>query len=197
MKRILFATSNKGKVKEVTPIFGESKIELISLIGVHGLPEIIEDGLTFEDNAKIKAKAIYNILKVPVIADDSGLVVEQLKGAPGIYSSRYAGENATDDDNNKKLLKELKKFPHPHIAKFYCCAVFYDGKEFLVSYGEVHGKIIDKERGTNGFGYDPLFLPDGFDKTTAELSLEEKNKISHRAKAFKNLKTLMNHKVNK
>lgn len=186
MKKILFATKNKGKLREVKNILG-NEYDVISLLDFENIPDVIEDKDTFIDNAKKKAKEMFEHFNVPVIADDSGLSVEQLNDAPGVYSARYAGINATDEANNKKLLTELNNYPQPHRAKFVCAAVYFDGIEYLSAEGEVSGQIIKATRGNNGFGYDPLFLPYGFEQTTAELSLEEKNKISHRAKAFKEL----------
>ncbi len=186
--KIIFATQNKGKAKEVKAIFANSPFKIISLYGLGNEIEIEETGSTFQENSFIKAKAIFDIYKEPVIADDSGLEIEQLDGRPGVYSARYAGENCTFDDNNLKVIEELKKFPEPHRAKFISYAVFYDGKNRIETIGELHGQIIKEPRGTNGFGYDPIFIPDGFDSTLAELSLEEKNKISHRAKSFQKLK---------
>jgi XTP/dITP diphosphohydrolase len=191
MKKIIFATKNRGKIREVNHILNNSVLELVSLLDLDNVPEIVENGLTFEDNAKIKAEIIFNAFKLPAIADDSGLAVEQLEGRPGVYSARYAGENATDEENNEKLLLELKDLAVPHHAKFVCSAVYYDGNKFQTEYGEVKGQIVDKPRGNNGFGYDPLFLPDGYTVTSGELSLDEKNKISHRAIAFKKLKNLI------
>ncbi|MCU7505077.1 MAG: RdgB/HAM1 family non-canonical purine NTP pyrophosphatase [Ignavibacteria bacterium] len=188
---IIFATGNKGKLKEVKAIFQDTSHKVISLKELTVIPEIVEDGLTFEENARIKAVTIYDLFRKPVIADDSGLSVDQLQGAPGVYSARYAGENATDLDNNKKLLRELQNLPEPHPASFICCAVFYDGCTYLKAFGEIPGRIIGEPRGEHGFGYDPLFLPEGYDKTMAEISLDEKNKISHRAKAFNLLKDIM------
>ena len=150
--------------------------------------EIPETADTFEGNAKIKAEVVFNRFKLPTIADDSGIVAMQLGNEPGVFSARYAGKNATDEENNKKLLEKLHSFPEPHKAKFVCAAVYYFGTDFKVSMGEISGQIIKEPRGTNGFGYDPLFLPDGFEKTSAELSPEIKNKISHRFKAFNQLK---------
>ena len=161
------------------------------MLELNNVPEIIEDGLTFEENARIKAEIIFKTYGIPAMGDDSGLAVEQLDGRPGVFSARYVGENATDEENNKKLLLELTTYPEPHNAKFVCSAVYFDGSKFLTAYGEVKGQIIKKPRGYNGFGYDPLFLPDGFSLTSGELSLEEKNKISHRAIAFKKLKNLI------
>ncbi len=192
MKKLIFATGNKGKLKEVKNIFEKTEYEIVSLYDLGEIPEIIEDGDTYEANAIIKAKAIYKIHKLPVIADDSGLSVEQLNGEPGVYSARYAGENSTYDDNNKKLIKELKKFDEPHFAKFVCSAAFYDGENIKSTFGELHGKIISEFKGTHGFGYDPIFIPKDSNRTLAEFSSEEKNKISHRAIAFNTLKILLN-----
>lgn len=186
-QKIIFATKNPGKVKEVSHIFGDKDFELLSLNDFNNICEIVEDGSSFEENSIKKAKSVFEKFKMPVIADDSGLVVEQLNGEPGIYSARYAGENATDEENNLKLINNIKSFPQPHKAKFVCAAVYYDGTKLLTAQGEIEGQIIHQPRGKNGFGYDPLFLPDGYNQTTAELSLDEKNKISHRSKAFKSL----------
>jgi len=191
MKKLIFATGNKGKLKEVKKIFNSTDYEIISLYDLGDVPEIIEDGDTYEANALIKAKAIYDIHKLPVIADDSGLSVEQLNGEPGVYSARYAGENCTFDDNNQKLVKELAKFDKPHNAKFVCSAVHYDGANITRAFGELHGQIVSEFRGDHGFGYDPIFVPDCSNRTLAEYSSEEKNKISHRAIAFNALKDLL------
>ncbi|MCH7973006.1 MAG: RdgB/HAM1 family non-canonical purine NTP pyrophosphatase [Bacteroidetes bacterium] len=189
--KILFATKNKGKYKEVKNIFSDTDIELISLNDFDNAIDVVEDGSTFEENALKKAVEIYSQFKLPVISDDSGLIVEQLKGAPGIHSSRYSGDDATDKKNNIKLLDELKSFPEPHCAKFVCTAVYIDSKNNIITNDEINGQIISQPRGTNGFGYDPLFLPEGFNKTSAEISPDIKNKISHRAKAFNKLKQIM------
>jgi XTP/dITP diphosphohydrolase len=188
MKQIIFASKNEGKVKEVRHILNGINAEILSLNDVGFKDEISETEDTFEGNAKIKAEIIFNKFKLPTIADDSGIVVLQLGSEPGVYSARYAGENATDEDNNRKLIERLKSFPEPHKGKFICSAVYYFGADFIVSMGEIVGSIMKEPRGTNGFGYDPLFLPDGYDKTTAELPPEIKNKISHRFKAFNQLK---------
>lgn len=188
MRQLIFATGNKGKLTEVKEIFANTDFEILSLYDLGNVPEIEETEDTFEGNALLKAKAIYELYKIPTIADDSGLAVEQLNGAPGVISARYAGENCTYRDNNVKLINELKAFPEPHRAKFVSCAVYYDGKIHTTVFGEFTGRIIDQFRGTNGFGYDPIFIPDGFDKTLAEMTLDEKNQISHRARAFNKLK---------
>jgi len=192
MKRIIFASQNKGKVKEVVQILNGLDIDIISLADMNDQIEIIEDGDSFEANALIKAKQVYNKFKLPTIADDSGLVVEQLNGAPGIYSARYAGEDGNDEANNNKLLDELKIYPEPHIAKFVCATVYYDGEELHTAIGEFNGRIIDEEHGSYGFGYDPLFVPNGYSITSAEMEPSLKNSISHRFNAFNKLKNILN-----
>ena len=189
--KLLFATTNKGKFKEVQKIFSETTFTILSLSDFSEIPEIIENGATFAENAKIKAKTVYNLFKVPTIADDSGLSVDQLNGEPGVFSARYAGENATDKLNNKLLLEKLSHFAEPHFARFVCSAAFYDGENFILVEDVMEGKIVHEPRGDNGFGYDPLFIAEGFSVTNGELSLEEKNKISHRAKAFNRLHELI------
>jgi XTP/dITP diphosphohydrolase len=191
MSELIFASKNKGKIREVRYIFSYTEFKITSLLDLDVKFEIEENGKTFEENAKLKALEVYNTFRLPVIADDSGISVEQLNGAPGVYSARYAGENAADEDNNNKLLNELKKFTEPHYAKYVCCAVYYNGSRQVISYGEIKGRIIKSPRGDKGFGYDPLFLPDNYDLTMAELEPEVKNRISHRAKAFNEL----NHKL--
>jgi len=188
MKQIIFASKNEGKVREVRHILNGVNAEILSLNDVGFTDEIHESADTFKGNAKIKAEIIYNTFKLPTIADDSGIVALQLGDEPGVYSARYAGETATDEDNNRKLIERLKSYPEPHKGKFVCAAVYYFGTDFIVAMGEIAGSIIKEPRGTNGFGYDPLFLPDGYDKTTAELPPEIKNKISHRFRAFDQLK---------
>lgn len=184
MKKILIATKNKGKLYDIREIFKDLDIEILSFNDFENFPEVEETGKTFEENAKLKAKACYEKFKIPSIGDDSGLVVEQLNGELGIFSARYAGENANDFLNNEKLIKEIQKFREPHRAKFVCVVSYYDGEKFINAYGEVNGRIITEPKGKNGFGYDPLFIPNGYDKTFGELSHEEKNKISHRSMAF-------------
>lgn len=191
MKKLIFATGNKGKAREVKNIFHGTDFEILSLHDLGDVPEIVEDGETFEENALIKARAIFEIYKNPVIADDSGLEIDFLKGRPGVHSARYAGENCTYDDNNRKVLKELSDFNEPYKANFICFAVYYNGTMIKKAIGKLPGKIITQFRGQNGFGYDPIFVPDGYDKTLAELSLEEKNKISHRGAAFNKLKEIL------
>ncbi|MBI9073098.1 MAG: RdgB/HAM1 family non-canonical purine NTP pyrophosphatase [Melioribacteraceae bacterium] len=191
MVTVLFATGNDGKAKEVKNIYSKTKFDIKSLKDIGDYSDIVEDGLTLKENALIKARFIYEKYKVPVIADDTGLEVEQLDGAPGVYSARYAGENCSYDDNNNKLITELADKDEPHNAKFVCYAVYFDGENEIVVKGEFPGRIINEKAGEYGFGYDPIFVPDGEKTTLAEMSLEQKNKISHRAKAFNNLKEKM------
>jgi len=191
MRKIIFASKNEGKVKEVKDILKDMKINIVSLSDIDFNGDIIESGSTFEENAKIKAEEIFDKYKMPVIADDSGLVVEILNGEPGIFSARYSGDTATDEQNNYYLLDKLKSLPEPYKAKFVCAAVYYYGNEFQTSIGEVNGKIISEPRGKRGFGYDPLFVPDGFAETMGELGDDIKNKISHRYHAFINLKNII------
>ncbi len=186
--KIIFATQNPGKAKEVKAIFNNSKFEIISLYDLGNNIDVEETGTTFRENAFLKAKEIYNIYKEPVIADDSGLEIEQLNGKPGVYSARYAGESCTYEDNNLKVLGELKDLPEPHNAKFISFAAFYDGKNEIEAVGELPGRIINEQRGTNGFGYDPIFIPDGYDLTISQMDFDFKNRISHRAKSFEILK---------
>ncbi len=158
MKQILFASKNEGKVREVRHILNGINAEILSLNDVGFKDEIPETADSFEGNAKIKAELIYHKFKLPTIADDSGIVAMQLGNEPGVFSARYAGENATDEKNNHKLLERLKSFPEPHEGKFVCAAVYYFGADFIVALGEIAGRIIKEPRGTNGFGYDPLFF---------------------------------------
>jgi len=182
--KIVLATNNPDKVREVKEILNGLGIEILTLKDLGIEIEIEEDQDTFEGNARKKAHTIFNLTKLPTIADDSGLMVDQLNGAPGVYSSRYAGEEHNYEKNNQKLLQELRDKPKPHRAKFICVINFKSETDDQLFVGEVEGEIVDFPRGTNGFGYDPLFKPDGFNVTYAELPSEIKNKISHRYKAL-------------
>jgi XTP/dITP diphosphohydrolase len=189
--KIVLATRNKNKVEEIREILkmylGDeifSQIELLSSADFQ-IPEIEEDGETYEENALKKAREVYKFTKLPSLADDSGIEVEILGGRPGVFSARYAGEGATDEENNKKLLKELENVPiEKRKAKFKCVIAYVDSVEERIFYGETSGKVIFEPLGDGGFGYDPLFLPDGFDLTYAQLPGEVKNRISHRSKAL-------------
>jgi len=186
MREIVIATSNQGKVNEIKKILEE--YELISLKEIKCEVEIIEDGETFEKNAKKKAREVFEITNMPCIADDSGLCIDILDGWPGVYSARFLGENKTDFQRNKYIIEKMRKYEgKERIAKNICVVVYYNNGEYLVARGEVKGNISKEERGENGFGFDPIFeISDG--KTLAELTIEEKNKNSARKKALENLK---------
>jgi len=188
LKKLIFASGNKGKIKELKGIFAGSEFDIVSLYDLNNPIEIEESGSTFYENAFIKAKTIYDIYKSPVIADDSGLEIEQLGGRPGVYSARYAFEGCTYEDNNNKVIEELKDFPEPHRASFVCCAIYYDGVSDIHEFGRLYGRMIKEKKGVEGFGFDPIFVPDGYDVTLAEFKFEEKNRISHRFRAFEALK---------
>jgi len=191
METIIAASQNKNKIIEIEAITKEFGMRVISQ-GEAGLADIdvVEDGLTFEANSMKKAKEIMELCGKPTIADDSGVVVDAIGGAPGVYSARYAGEERDDKKNRDKLLKELESVPpEKRTARFVSVIsmAWPDGRE-LTARGECEGHITFEERGTNGFGYDSLFMPLGHDETFAELSPEKKNKISHRANALMLLK---------
>lgn len=195
--RIVFATKNEGKVKEIKEMLARTDIELVSLNHFESLPEIEEDGKTYLENALKKAKTISGFTGETVLADDSGLQVDVLGGEPGVYSARYAGEGATDEENNAKLLAKLKDVPEEkRTASFFCALVLYrpDGN-YQAFEAQWQGRIIDERRGTNGFGYDPIFLSPPLNKTAAELPPEIKNKISHRGQAFAKLKSHLGKKL--
>jgi XTP/dITP diphosphohydrolase len=191
-QKILIATSNKGKALEIKQILSGLPFTITSLSDLRKpVPEIKETGLTFYDNAFIKADWVFdNKPGVWTLADDSGLEVDFLDGAPGVWSARYAHEYASSQENNKKLLHELKNCPKElRTARFRCVIVLRISESETWSFeGVCEGRIAFEPQGTHGFGYDPLFIPDGFDCTFAELGDEQKNRISHRGKALENLK---------
>jgi len=180
--KIVFATANPHKLEEVKNICGDCSVEFV-------LPDAgfnpIENGSSFEENSLIKAKEAYRVSKTYCLADDSGLCADALNGAPGLYSARYAG---TQDEKIEKLLRELKDNDE-RSAKFVCCMTLLNdkGEKIYQTTGECKGSIVRERKGINGFGYDPIFMVDGYSKTMAELSSEEKNQISHRAVALKNV----------
>ncbi len=191
MKKILLATNNKHKVQEINDILKDSGYEIFSLKDDGINIEIEEDKDTLEGNALKKAKEVFEIAKIPTLADDTGLFVDALKGEPGVYSSRYAGENATYDDNCKKLLSELKDVEDGKRSAYFKTVICYyvSVNKYYFFEGICKGRLIKEKKGDNGFGYDPLFIPDGYDKTYSEMNDEDKNSLSHRAKsleAFKN-----------
>ena len=194
--KIVFATKNEGKVKEIKEMFEGMNIDLISLNHYNHLPEINENGKSFLENALKKAKIISEFTGETVLADDSGLRVDILNGEPGIYYARYAGDEATDDENNNKLLAKLKDVtPQKRSASFFCSLVLYKkDRSFDCFEGRWDGQIIDERRGENGFGYDPIFFVPELNATAAELPSAIKNKVSHRGKAFAELKKVLEKK---
>ena len=194
---LIVATKNKGKVREFQHAFAPLGLTVKSMFDYPALPDVVEDGATFAENAFKKSKTVGDALGYPVLADDSGLCVDALDGKPGVYSARYAGEDATDEENNLKLLSELERLkqgedtgqPLLSTARFVCALSLYDpetGRE-LTAEGTVEGWITSEPSGAGGFGYDPLFYLAEHNKTMAELVLEEKQKISHRGAALRGL----------
>ncbi|MDT2658496.1 ribonuclease PH [Enterococcus hulanensis] len=188
-KTIVIATRNPGKAKEFAALFAEEGYQTKTLLDYPDLPDVEETGTTFEENARLKAETIAQILQQPVLADDSGLTVDALNGMPGIFSARFAGERKSDAANNAKLLHELTDVPdEKRTAHFHCTLVFAaPQKDSLVVEADWDGRIGRIPKGDNGFGYDPLFIVPGFEKSSAELTSEEKNEISHRGMAVKEL----------
>lgn len=178
-KTIVLASANKGKIREISDMLPEFKVVGYKDMGLDF--EIEENGKTFYENALIKAKAVSEALNLPALADDSGLEVDALNGAPGIYSARYS-ESGTDEDNNKLLLKNLEG--KERTARFVCCMVYYDKGEIITHFGKTEGEILLSEQGNNGFGYDPLFLSYDLNKSLGIASEQEKNSISHRSRAL-------------
>lgn len=199
MKKLILASNNSKKIKEMKEILKDLNVEVRSLENENINIDVIEDGKTFEENAKKKAKEIYEFLldrgdnNFIVLADDSGLAVDYLNGEPGIYSARYAGEHGNDAKNNEKLLRKLDGLSkEKRGAKFICqLALFTEQGEYYKVTGEVNGYIIEELHGEGGFGYDPLFFYEPLNKTFAELTADEKNEISHRGVALKELKQII------
>ncbi|MBF0331810.1 MAG: XTP/dITP diphosphatase [Candidatus Omnitrophica bacterium] len=198
MKELLIATKNKGKVREIDNLLGPLGFKVTSLLDHANMPEIIEDAETFRGNAAKKAVVIARHTGVLVMGEDSGLEVDALDGRPGVYSARYSGEQATDESNNDLLLKELSGVPYEKRTARYRCAMAFADKDALIDVveGACEGIITSERRGTNGFGYDPLFLIPAYQKTFGELDLTVKQTMSHRAQALKKfLKLLENYLV--
>lgn len=186
MKQLVVATRNRGKMLEINALLAGLVDQISSAADFVDFPETVEDGATFEENALKKAREASCFSGLPALADDSGLVVDALDGRPGVFSARYAGSDAGDAANNARLLSECQNVPAEHRqAAFVCVLAFVtpEGVERLFT-GRVAGQILTAARGEGGFGYDPLFLVDGFDRSMAELELSEKNAVSHRAQAF-------------
>jgi len=196
MKKIVLATANTHKVIEFQRILNEllPDLELVAASQFPGVPEIEETGASFAENALIKARAINEFTNLPALADDSGLVVEALNGAPGIFSARYAGLPTDDKANVVKLLNEIKGLDQSLLsAKFECAIALVDKSQELelVVDGQMPGEVIKEVRGENGFGYDPIFVPQGLTKTSSELSDSEKDQISHRGIALRKMSTIL------
>jgi XTP/dITP diphosphohydrolase len=186
--KLLIATKNENKLKEIKEILDPKHFEIFSFHDIHDLPDIEEDGDTFEANALKKARVLGDYTKMLTLADDSGLMVDAINGEPGVYSSRYGGVEKDYDRNNTKLLEELKDISEENrTACFVCCIVLYSPllRKHVTFRGECKGKIGYELSGMNGFGYDPLFIVPQFNRTFAELEAFEKNSISHRGKALK------------
>lgn len=183
--KIVIATRNADKYKEIKQILDKKDLEILSLRDFPDAPEVEETGTTLEENALLKAKSAAEATGLPAIADDTGLLVDALEGAPGVRSARFAGENASYEDNCSLLLSKLDGIQDGNrTAKFVCIAALVDEKSTITANGEVEGVIIKEQRGTNGFGYDPIFLPDQSDLTFGEMTVEEKSTFSHRSIAF-------------
>ena len=191
--RIVLATNNKDKIREIKNILSDLPAEILTLKDFLGFPKIEENGKTLEENAILKAKGIYQFTGLPSLADDSGLEVDALDGAPGVLSSRFAGERCTYQDNNRKLLSLMRDVPwEKRDAKFVCVVTLAKDFNHIVTVkGEIRGVIAFEEKGENGFGYDPVFYLPQLNQTFAQLPLEEKNKISHRSQAFTKAKELI------
>ncbi len=194
MQTLLLGTRNSGKVREIESILADAGWSFCSLRSFPGVETPAENGATYADNAVLKARFYARATGMCTLADDSGLEVEALAGAPGVFSARYAGENASDGDRRKLLLSELAKIPNGNRrARFVSVVAISDAKCSVlnVSEGICEGTIIFSPRGDGGFGYDPLFVPDGYNQTFAELSEEVKNRISHRARALMNTRDFL------
>ena len=193
MRELVVATKNRGKIKEIQALLEGLVETIISAADLQDFPDTVEDGATFEANALKKAREAMLFTGKPTLADDSGLAVDILDGRPGVYSARFAGEGGGDAANNEKLLHELKGIELLNRKAAFICALAFvtsDGGEHIFK-GRVGGAIIETPQGSGGFGYDPLFLVDGYDCTMAELPLEEKNRISHRGQAFRQFRDFL------
>lgn len=204
MNKLVVATNNSHKLQEIREILKDDKIEVLSLKDLNIDIDVVEDRDTFTGNAEKKAIEIYNYIvqnnlgNYMVMADDSGLSVDYLQGAPGVYSARYSGEHGNTSENNKKLLRELQGVPkEKRMAKFICAIVLVISPENIITVeGESCGYIIEELKGEGGFGYDPLFYVPEFNKTFAEMQGTDKNAISHRGRALKKLKEELSNRIN-
>lgn len=197
-RRIVFATGNKDKMKEIRQILADLGMEIVSMKEAGVDIEIVEDGMTFEENAEIKARAVSRVLTSDIVlADDSGLEIDYLDKAPGIYSARFAGEDTSYDIKNRIFLDRLEGVPdEERTARFVCAvaAVFPDGTSETVR-ETIEGRIAHEPAGENGFGYDPIFYVPEYECTTAEMSAELKNELSHRGKALRSMRRILEEKL--
>lgn len=186
--KVIIASNNKNKIREFKKIFEGTEFELVSLKEAGFDIDVEENGVTFEENAIIKATTIAKSLNCYAIADDSGLCCDGLNGEPGVRSARYAGDQHNDDDNNRKLMENIKNVSN-RVARYVCAICFSNPNgEYVTTEDYCEGVIVDEPKGYNGFGYDPYFYIDKFKRTMAEITLEEKNTISHRSKALEKMK---------
>jgi XTP/dITP diphosphohydrolase len=192
--RLVLGTHNRKKQQEIVEILGDLGLQLGDLTQYPNAPEVVEDGKTFEDNARKKASELARALGQWVLGEDSGLVVPGLNGRPGVYSARYAGKQGDDEANNDRLLAELAPLPDDRRAAYYVCtaALADQGGEIkAIAEGRCHGLIVKERRGSNGFGYDPLFLIPEYHQTFGELSARVKHALSHRARALERLRPVL------
>ncbi len=190
---LFLATRNEGKIREIEELLKDCKISLTSLRDYPDAPEVVENGVAYRDNALKKARFFTGWMGKLTVADDSGLEVDHLEGKPGVFSARYAGDGGDDRENNRKLLRELRGIPLEKRGAVFRCVmalVTPRGDEEVVE-GECRGQIALEERGERGFGYDPIFVIPRYGKTVAELSIAEKNRVSHRGKALRKLKNVL------
>jgi XTP/dITP diphosphohydrolase len=193
MKKLVIATQNLNKFKEMKDALGGLAWEIVPALDFPGFPEVIEDGQTLEENSLKKAESLSRFSGLSALADDTGLFVEALGGQPGVHSARFAGPNGNDIENVRKLLELLKDIPPDRRQAYFktIITLFHPDRPFQQAAGEIKGFITKEQRGSNGFGYDPVFQPSGYDKVFAEMNLEEKNTISHRGIAIRYAKRLL------
>ena len=186
---LVVATRNAGKLKEIRRLLESRGIRVRGLEEFPGVPDVVEDGQTFAENAIKKAEAVAQFTSLPCLADDSGLVVDALQGRPGVHSARFSGVEADDQSNNRKLLDEMAAVPEMQRQAAFCCvmALYMPGQSPRLFQGRVNGAILERQQGDGGFGYDPLFWLPGYNCTMAELPLDTKNQVSHRGQALRQL----------
>ncbi len=196
MTRIVLATRNQHKIRELSYFLGGLPVEILTLNDFPAVPPLVEDGTTFRENALKKGRRVFEETGVLSLADDSGLEVFFLNGRPGYQSARYAGPETDDEANNEKLLGEMRAVaPRRRRAQFRAVLALIGNGIEEITEGTCLGKLAESPRGTNGFGYDPIFVPDGFNRTYAQLTSDEKNRISHRSKAFGKMRDILKAKV--